>query len=129
MLVSTHYMDEAERCHALAYIAYGKLLAHGTIKEVIDSAGLATWEIEGNGLMALAAELRGAPGVEMVAPFGNALHVSGTDRAAIESSLAALRERPGIEVREVAPSLEDVFIHLMRDLGAAARAGEAKAGH
>ena len=126
VLVSTHYMDEAERCHALAYIAYGKLLAHGTIREVIDSAKLATWEVEGRGVMAIAEELRGKPGVEMVAPFGNALHVSGTDRAALESTLAVLGDRAGVAVREVAPSLEDVFIHLMRDLGNAARAGGAQ---
>jgi ABC-2 type transport system ATP-binding protein len=124
VLVSTHYMDEAERCHALAYIAYGKLLAHGTIREVIDQAGLATREIEGGGgesLMELARELRSLPGVEMVAPFGNALHVSGTDRPALERSLAPLAQRPGITVREVAPSLEDVFIHLMRDVADAAQ--------
>jgi len=121
VLVSTHYMDEAERCHALAYIAYGKLLAHGTIREVIDQAGLATWEVEGPGLMDIAGELRGAPGVEMVAPFGNTLHVSGTERDALASTLEPVRARAGVEVREVAPSLEDVFIHLMRDLGSAAR--------
>src|SRR5687767_155443 len=79
VLVSTHYMDEAERCHSLAYIAYGKLLAHGTTREVIDSARLATWEVEGGDAMALAAELRALEGVEMVAPFGTALHVSGTE--------------------------------------------------
>src|SRR5258708_29132598 len=86
VLVSTHYMDVAERCHALAYIAYGKLLAHGTIREVIDEAGINTWEIEGtNGenLIALAAAIRAKPGVEMVAPLGNALHVSGIDRTAL----------------------------------------------
>jgi ABC-2 type transport system ATP-binding protein len=121
VLVSTHYMDEAERCHALAYIAYGKLLAHGTIREVIDAAGLATWEVEGRGVMEIAETLRGAPGVEMVAPFGNTLHVSGTDRAALEATLAPLGEREGVAVRSVAPSLEDVFIHLMRDLGTAAK--------
>jgi ABC-2 type transport system ATP-binding protein len=121
VLVSTHYMDEAERCHALAYIAYGKLLAHGTIREVIDQAGLATWEIEGEDLMAMASELRDLPGVEMVAPFGNALHVSGTERSVVEKSIAPLAKRPGIVVREVAPSLEDVFIHLMRGLGESAR--------
>jgi ABC-2 type transport system ATP-binding protein len=121
VLVSTHYMDEAERCHALAYIAYGKLLAHGTIREVIDHAGLATWELEGAGLMDIATELREAPGVEMVAPFGNTLHVSGTDRAALEAALAPVSGRGGVEVREVPPSLEDVFIHLMRGLGAAAK--------
>ena len=126
VLVSTHYMDEAERCHALAYIAYGKLLAHGTIKEVIDHAGLATWEVEGPALMDVAAQLRDKPGVEMVAPFGNTLHVSGTDRAALHATLDGLA-RPGLAKREVAPSLEDVFIHLMRNLGTAARPAAGKA--
>jgi len=121
VLVSTHYMDEAERCHALAYIAYGKLLAHGTIREVVDQANLATWQIEGDDLMAAAGELRGMAGVEMVAPFGTALHMSGTDRGALERAAAAISARPGIAAHEVAPSLEDVFIHLMRGLGEAAR--------
>jgi ABC-2 type transport system ATP-binding protein len=121
VLVSTHYMDEAERCHALAYIAYGKLLAHGTIREVIDQAGLATWEIEGEDLMAIAAELRSMPGAEMVAPFGTMLHVSGTDRAALAGSLERISKRPGVVAREVSPSLEDVFIHLMRGLGESAK--------
>jgi ABC-2 type transport system ATP-binding protein len=115
VLVSTHYMDEAERCHALAYIAYGKLLAHGTAREVVERAGLATWSIEGDGtdLMDLALELRELPGVEMVVPFGNALHVSGTDAGLLESSLAPYVHRQGLAIRQVAPGLEDVFIHLM----------------
>ncbi|MGZ5079738.1 MAG: ABC transporter ATP-binding protein [Usitatibacter sp.] len=124
VLVSTHYMDEAERCHALAFIAYGKLLAHGTAREVIERAGLATWELQGGdgeGLMQIAKELRGKPGVEMVAPFGNALHVSGTEREVLARSLGSLAGRPGIVVREVEASLEDVFIHLMRGLGESAR--------
>jgi ABC-2 type transport system ATP-binding protein len=121
VLVSTHYMDEAERCHALAYIAYGKLLAHGTIKEVIDEARLATWEVEGEKLMSIAPELRAMPGVEMVAPFGNALHVSGTDRAALERAMGEVRRHAGVEAREVPPGLEDVFIHLMRGMGNDAR--------
>jgi ABC-2 type transport system ATP-binding protein len=123
VLVSTHYMDEAERCHALAYIAYGKLLAHGTIREVIEAAGLATWEVEGEKVMELAHELRGKRGVEMVAPFGSALHVSGTDREALARVIAAIEGRPGVGAREVAPSLEDVFIHLTRDVGESARPG------
>jgi ABC-2 type transport system ATP-binding protein len=116
VLVSTHYMDEAERCHGIAYIAYGKLLAHGTLREVVDGAGLSTWQVEGDGLMELAPKLRAMPGVEMVAPFGNALHVSGTERAALERSLRSVTGRAGITAREVAPGLEDVFIHLMRGL-------------
>jgi ABC-2 type transport system ATP-binding protein len=121
VLVSTHYMDEAERCHALAYISYGKLLAHGTTDAVIEQARLATWEIEGRDLMALAARLRGMPGVEMVAPFGNALHVSGTDHAALEGSVTSVSSASGVEARAVAPSLEDVFIHLTRDATPSAR--------
>jgi ABC-2 type transport system ATP-binding protein len=122
VLVSTHYMDEAERCHALAYIAYGKLLAHGTIREVIDQAKLATWAIEGDNLMDIAAKLRGMAGVEMVAPFGNALHMSGSDRGALERAVASLARHEGVAAHEVEPSLEDVFIHLMRDLGQDAKA-------
>ena len=127
VLVSTHYMDEAERCHALAYIAYGKLLAHGTIREVIDEARLATWEIEGEKVMEIVDELRAKPGVEMVAPFGNTLHVSGTDHAALERAVNESAKRPGLEIRKVDPTLEDVFIHLMRDVGEAARPGTRQA--
>jgi ABC-2 type transport system ATP-binding protein len=123
VLVSTHYMDEAERCHALAYIAYGKLLAHGTTRQVIDASGLATFEVEGENAMAAAGKLRGKPGVEMVAPFGTTLHVCGTDRAALEASVRQVAAHDSMRVHEVEPSLEDVFIHLMRDLGTAARRG------
>jgi ABC-2 type transport system ATP-binding protein len=124
VLVSTHYMDEAERCHAIAYISYGKLLAHGTLREVIDQAGLSTWEIEGEDIMEVAKSLRGKPGVEMVAPFGNTLHVSGTDATALARAVEGVK-RKGLEVREVAPTLEDVFIHLMRDAGTSARPADA----
>jgi ABC-2 type transport system ATP-binding protein len=117
VLVSTHYMDEAERCHAIAYISYGKLLAHGTLREVIDRAGLSTWQIEGDDVMGIAGELRGQPGVEMIAPFGNTLHVSGTDARELRRSIEAAR-RPGVDVHEVAPTLEDVFIHMMRESAA-----------
>jgi ABC-2 type transport system ATP-binding protein len=115
VLVSTHYMDEAERCHALAYIAYGKLLTHGTVDEVVRGAALATWSIEGEGLAAVALELRGRPGVDMVVPFGNALHVSGPDAGLLETSLATVRARPGVRLERVPTGLEDVFIHLMKE--------------
>ncbi len=117
VLVSTHYMDEAERCHALAYIAYGKLLTRGTVAEVIAHAGLATWALEGAHLIAIARELEGAPGVEMCVPFGAALHVSGTDAAALERSVAEAAARyPGVAAHAAEPGLEDVFIHLMRNV-------------
>jgi len=112
VLVSTHYMDEAERCHEIAYIAYGNLLAHGTVDEVIAHSALSTWNVTGD-LNGLAAALAGKPGIDMVAPFGTSLHVSGRDRAALEASIAPLREQSRWHWQQSEPSLEDVFIDLM----------------
>jgi ABC-2 type transport system ATP-binding protein len=113
VLVSTHYMDEAERCHEIAYIFNGKLIARGTGDAVIAESGLVTFEAEGPRADRLGRELASKPGVEMAAPFGEALHVSGTDRAALEAAIQPYRRAP-YRWTEVAPSLEDVFIHLMR---------------
>jgi ABC-2 type transport system ATP-binding protein len=112
VMVSTHYMDEAERCHDIAYIAYGRMMARGTGDEVIARSGLVTWRVEGPGADRLSRDLAGRPGVAMAAPFGSALHVSGTDRAALEAAIAPWRKDP-LHWREVQPTLEDVFIHLM----------------
>jgi ABC-2 type transport system ATP-binding protein len=113
VLVSTHYMDEAERCHRISYISYGKLLATGTVDEVIRNAGLSTFVVSGPKLNEVQAALAGKPGVEQVAPFGTTLHVVGSDRAALEQSLKAVEGMPGIEVRPGETSLEDVFIQFM----------------
>ncbi len=114
VLVSTHYMDEAERCHEIAYIAYGVLLAHGTVDQVIGSSGLTTYTVSGaEGLAELAAKLEKTGGVDMVAPFGTSLHVSGRDRAALDAAIAPYRADAHLDWRAAAPSLEDVFIDLM----------------
>jgi ABC-2 type transport system ATP-binding protein len=113
VLVSTHYMDEAERCHEIAYIAYGHLLAHGTVEEVIAKSALSTFTVTGDDLHTLADELAGKPGIDMVAPFGTSLHVSGRDRSALEATIAPFRERHGWHWQHGVPSLEDVFIELM----------------
>ncbi len=113
VLVSTHYMDEAERCHEIAYIAYGHLLAHGTVEEVIAKSALATYTVTGEDLNGLTAALTGKPGIDMVAPFGTSLHVSGRDVAAMEASIAPWREKGDLHWRKSSPSLEDVFIELM----------------
>lgn len=113
VLVSTHYMDEAERCHEIAYIAYGHLLAHGTVDEVIAKSALSTYTVTGDDLNALSAELTGKPGIDMVAPFGASLHVSGRDKAALEATVAPYRDGRGWRFQPSEPSLEDVFIDLM----------------
>jgi ABC-2 type transport system ATP-binding protein len=113
VLVSTHYMDEAERCHSIHYISYGKLLASGSVADVIARAGLTTYLIEGEGLNGLADELRDQPGVDQVAAFGTSLHVVGKDKSALETTLADVKTREGISIREGKTSLEDVFIQFM----------------
>jgi len=113
VLVSTHYMDEAERCHEIAYIAYGYLLTHGTVEEVIAKSALSTYTVTGDDLHLLQEHLAGQPGIDMIAPFGASLHVSGRDRVALETSIAPWREREGLHWEASAPSLEDVFIELM----------------
>ena len=113
VLVSTHYMDEAERCHRIAYLAYGALLANGTVDEVIDGSGLVTRIASGDGLAALAAQLAGAPGIDQIAPFGTTLHVGGIDQAALDAALARFQSWPGVSWSAGRASLEDVFILLM----------------
>ncbi|MCY1532599.1 Vitamin B12 import ATP-binding protein BtuD [compost metagenome] len=112
VLVSTHYMDEAERCHKLAYIAYGKLLAQGTAGEVVASQQLSTWSVEGDDLATLSEQLQGAPGVEQTVAFGAALHVTGRDAQALAATLERLAG-PARRVTQAETSLEDVFIHMM----------------
>jgi ABC-2 type transport system ATP-binding protein len=113
VLVSTHYMDEAERCHEIAYIAYGELLAQGTVDEVIANAHLATYTVTGPDLPALANVLKNLDGVDMVAPFGAALHVSGRDAQKLDEATHRLRGDGSHIWRVDEPTLEDVFINLM----------------
>jgi ABC-2 type transport system ATP-binding protein len=119
VLVSTHYMDEAERCHKLGYILYGRLLVQGTAQEVIASQSLHTWAVTGPDLPALAEQVRVLPGVEQVAAFGTALHITGSDRAQLLRELEPVMAEGGRTWTEVEPGLEDVFIHLMQDAGEA----------
>jgi ABC-2 type transport system ATP-binding protein len=114
ILVSTHYMDEAERCHEIAYIVAGRLKARGTAEQVVSTAGLVTFEATGGRADYLATEFAKQPGVDMAAPFGKTLHVSGIDRAALEAAITPWRRAPYVW-REIPPSLEDVFIHLMKE--------------
>ena len=113
VLVSTHYMDEAERCHVIAYIAYGRLLAQGTVAGVVAGSGLVTRRAVTADPDGLASRLEGLPGIEMVVRFGGALHVSGRDGTAMDAALAPFRDDPAVRWSDGEPSLEDVFIALM----------------
>ena len=116
VLVSTHYMDEAERCHEIAYIAYGVLLVHGTVEQVVAGSHLTTYTVSatnGEGLTAFAEQLEHRPGVDMVAPFGTSLHVSGRDQTALDAAIAPDRNRPDLVWARSQASLEDVFIDLL----------------
>ena len=114
VLVSTHYMDEAERCHEIAYIVGGRLIARGTAADIIQGSHLVTFLAEGPGADRLGPELAARPGVLDAAAFGQALHVTGTDRAALEAAIAPWRREP-FTWSEAQPTLEDVFIRLMAD--------------
>lgn len=113
VLVSTHYMDEAERCHQIAYMAYGKLMITGTVDEVIAASGLKSYMITGHDAHLLQPELEKAEGVDLVAPFGASLHVCGHDEAGLERAIAPYRNRANVRCEPADATLEDAFIYLM----------------
>ena len=114
VLVSTHYMDEAERCHRLAYLSNGRLLASGTAAEIVSRQGLSTWAVSGGDINGLAVRLRGLQGVEQIATFGGRLHVSGRDGVVLRQTMVRFGAESGLAAEEVESSLEDVFIYLMQ---------------
>ena len=112
VLVSTHYMDEAERCNRIVYLADGHIVVQGNGEDLSHHSGLITFEATGQNIDAAARSLRRMPGVEAAAVFGRALHVAGTDRAALENAIYAA-QNGALAWREVEPRLEDVFIHML----------------
>ena len=113
VLVSTHYMDEAERCHRIVYIAYGRIIARGTVDEVIAESGLHTVIVRGGDTAAIARRLKGMDGVEQIAPFGTDLHVVGLDTARLRVAVDTAIAGTGAVAAEDQTILEDVFIRLM----------------
>jgi ABC-2 type transport system ATP-binding protein len=113
VMITTHYMDEAERSHRLAYIAYGRLMTEGTVNEVIEKAGLVTYQITGSCKAAVTKQLRESEAISQVVAFGNTLHVSGHNQEDMEE---VLRQTLGPDQNwQAIPSeLEDVFISLMK---------------
>ncbi|MBB6054550.1 ABC transporter ATP-binding protein [Tolumonas osonensis] len=113
VLVSTHYMDEAERCHRLGYIAYGKLLAGGTPKELIQQSQFTTWLVEGE-VDVLLSVLQNHPAITLITRFGNSVHINGLDASALARAIEPFRQRSDLRWQLITPQLEDVFIHLMQ---------------
>jgi ABC-2 type transport system ATP-binding protein len=106
-------MDEAERCHKLAFIAWGRLLVQGTAAEVVGSQHLSTWAIHGEHLAELTARLHGQPGVDQIVVFGSSVHAIGHDGAALERSVGEAAGVAGLRATPVDTGIEDVFIYLM----------------
>jgi ABC-2 type transport system ATP-binding protein len=113
VLVSTHYMDEAERCHRISYISNGRMLAVGTVNEVVLNSGLSTFVVHAQPTAKLVAEILALDGIEQVAPFGATLHVVGHDRERMKAALNPLAKTTGFVIEPDKTSLEDVFIKLM----------------
>ena len=113
VLVSTHYMDEAERCHEIIYIAYGKLIARGTAENIVRDSKLFTWRATGKDADRLTSALRNTPGVDMAVAFGSTLHVSGIDEEALKAAIEPYSRADNLVWEKAKPTLEDVFIHLM----------------
>jgi ABC-2 type transport system ATP-binding protein len=113
VLVSTHYMDEAERCTRINYISYGKLLATGTVQEVVGNAALTTFVLTGPEANTAGEKLAGQPGVDQIAPFGNSLHIVGKDGKALADTIKTITKKLNVTAERGETSLEDVFIQLM----------------
>ena len=112
ILVSTHYMDEAERCNRIVYLANGHIVVQGTAEDITKQSELITFEATGNDVEPAARRLRRMPGVEAAAVFGRALRIAGTDRTALEATVRSAGEKT-LAWHEVEPRLEDVFIHML----------------
>lgn len=113
-LVSTHYMDEAVQCDSIAYIAYGKKLLDSSTAEIPQQVGLACWRIAGRPLQPAQDMLQGAPGVDLVARFGAAIHVCGKDAALLERTATRVKqEHPHVDIARIDAGFEEIFIYLM----------------
>ncbi|MBX9585846.1 MAG: ABC transporter ATP-binding protein [Gammaproteobacteria bacterium] len=108
-LVSTHYMDEAARCHRLAYISKGQVLTHGTIDQIIEESQLKTWQVQGPDLDELADKLRKEEFIDQVTNFGQSIHVGTTKIESIKHILKKY-DHPPYTWTQVTPTIEDIFI-------------------
>jgi len=116
-MVTTHYMDEAERCHRLAFIFRGALLDIGTPTEIVERRKIRVAVVSTPDVAAAVDVLQPHPSVDEVAPFGNQLRVGtigGVDPIGLARDL--LGSEPGLsDAREIVPNVEDAFIAMVND--------------
>lgn len=112
-LISTHYMDEAERCTRLAYLAYGELLITGSVDEIIGATQLVTWEISGHITTSLLQKIKKLDAVVQAALFGNQIHVCAYDKSKVEKELSVLAKEESFRWQLTPTTLEDAFISLV----------------
>ena len=117
VLVSTHYMDEAERCQRVVYLADGRLVVQGSAEQVVRAAHLVTFEATGPGIERVARRIRREPGVETAAVFGSVLRIAGMDHNTLRQAIDRLHDTD-VTWTEVEPRLDDVFIHMLSGLDA-----------
>ena len=113
LLVSTHYMDEAERCHRLAILDRGRLVADGSPADLTGTLAGRSFEVAASHPRRAQEALRGVPGVLSVAQIGHSVRVLLQADGDAEHALRALREalpEAGDRIAPVAPNLEDVFV-------------------
>lgn len=143
VLVSTHYMDEAERCDHIVYLAYGKLITQGTVNEIIQQSGLISFETTNNytpemqstqpesptenNIRSLLSEIQALPSIEEASFYADKIKVSGHNSQAMQQDFVALnqilqsRGQSVIHWQTVTPTLEDAFIALEKQTGGDSR--------
>lgn len=112
ILLSSHNMDEVEHCHRIAYICNGTVLMTGSIKEIIKTVNLTTWQISGSNLICLAKQLESTPGIDQVTAYSHTLHVSSKNQARLNAALTPFLDDHAYSWKPTESSLDDVFIWL-----------------
>ncbi|WP_298628188.1 ABC transporter ATP-binding protein [uncultured Legionella sp.] len=115
ILLSSHNMDEIERCHRISYISNGHLLSSGHIKEIIKNINLLTWEVQGSNLLLLAKQLEITAGVDQVTILRDSLHISSKDHEALNKAIQPYQANPNFSWNIIEPLLDDVFVWITKN--------------
>lgn len=115
ILLSSHNMDEIERCHRISYISNGHQLINGKIKEIIEHVNLLTWNVRGKNISLLAKQLEATPGIDQVIILMDSLHVSSQNHETLNQAIKLFQLNPNYTWEIITPSLDDIFIWMTRN--------------